>query len=1153
MVEEPRRSKRVRKRLESIYDLARVEHAEAHAAEDDEAANMEEEEEEEEFQVEMKDSRPKQRQSRAARKRTRRRAASPEGAPAESVATNALWEATVGGQKRAIEAAAEALVEDFSSRAGSACARAVEFVLLCSGASDVSFVGESVDMPGKREWAAWFSKLGDQLRTNKKRRRGEAQIRKQQAFVWRSVARACGGRTPALATCADVLAAASTADVGPARLAATAGAMAVGAAAAELAEAAAQSLATAERQLASAAGASKRAAVEAQAATKRGDLASLEGVVERIEKAVVGQRYRDARPAVRAACAEGLADWMRARPEVLVQPRLVKYLGWMLDFRDASDRIAACSGFSAALEREPAGRLKEVVAALAPRLAEMARADVDRGVRTAAMAALVAAAGAHGDEWDDATAEAVSAEARAALLDPAADDRMRRSALEVAFSVEGFEGDASSPPRFLFEVATFVADGVLPSDEPVRAGAVDLVAGALLHEDDASAEALRDWSAYVDVLGRDDVDAGARRRPVAVMVGLLAAAARRAPEGLEALEGSLPALLAKFALGETSEIAGPLVTVAGLAPAVDETVRLVVRCLSASSDAAVVRAAAEALALVDATGPQQALLDAALAEAVRAAGDDSPGAVSRLANVVAGGLDLPAARGLARSLADRVETDATEVVDALSVLSALAASATRRALAARTGLEGKNDDGDDDSEALDEDVEAPARSLARAAAAVLSMGEAPAQTRLRAAEAAVEAVEAGDRRLILYEGLEHLALSADDDANLGGLVVDFCRGGHTLEPLVRLGLVGLRRSRRFHTDDDDLGAAADALAFATIGGDHDILRNACDRLQGALDPQLRRDRLTLAELHVEAFRRLADGAPDGDALRDYAADLARASRLDTPRLSNVVAVAARLGLEALPRSAVLLAAAEPYVRLLAARKDAADLDLATLLDDLENAKERSADSRDALQAFEDALRRLDRREQPKRPAARREQPRVDLHEDDEDTPESPPAFDAPIKDVSNFRPPKRRHSYSSVGSKKSRVSQSSLEKIDEALDEEDAEPSRPLPGVIDECLSPPDDDSLTATRRSMPDDLSPTPAHRRAEDSSQQLPDDSPAPASRRTDDFSQQLPDDSPAPASRRSVLLSESTPPPADDIFSSDDEEPFPAPRSRPSDITN
>lgn len=1282
---EPRRSRRARKRPESIYDLARTELEAGLAGEHDDA----QQEEDDDFEAEMQTTDP----APKTKKRRRKAAAS------ESVVTKNLWEAC--GRKRCVEKSALELMEEFESCPATALARVVQFVLECSGATDVSIVGDSIEPGeiGKRQWQAWFSSLAEQLRTRPGNRTQQATLPPHYALLWRSMATACGGQTAALTTCADVLATASSAEVANARQAATVGAMALGAAAAEMAKMTAEKLATAQRQMESAvSGSSKREAIEAQATARRTELKRLEGVIAKLTRAVVAQRYRDARPNVRAACASGLADWMAARPEALVTPDLAKYFGWMLSFREASDRVSACEGLSCALDvaaKEHLHTIADLVAEIAPRLASVARRDINGEARLAAARALRLAA-TLAEAWDDETVDAVSRDVCAIVVDAAADKQARRDALGVAILLEAPFGIDNSPSVLLYELARFVEGRVLASKSEISNSDIGLIADAFLLIDNKHyGNVLADWSAYAELLLRDDIDVGSRRRPVAVLVGLLAwmsSQDERGEASLDSLLPSLPTFLRKFALGEAIEIAGPLFLVAqkvicssnGPEASFKDVVGLLVRCLEQSADAAVIQAAAQALSALhenQGTISRHASLDDAIRDAVDkivtsiSTADDNiaiRGAITRLARATTsdGGLDIvryipdPRRRcQLANRLVDHVEvaydtaldadTEADEgelateaVVDALLILAELTKARTRRAL-----LEDWIDTVADDAQFT--------RCLPRALISVLeatrdaSAADAFSPTQWRfvhsmqacASTVASDVIAACDRRFAFYKGLEYLALTDDEGARLAKLVIEFCRS-HTLggedtrdsqasvqgaravglarptalqhddidaasaaalvrwrelifQPLLKVAIVDCRRARRFGTsehDDDDggVGAAGTLLACAALADDAETLRDACGRLNAVHDLEVGapNDVLAIAEVHVEAWRIFISHTKEDSAadernlgLPEFANMLAAASGLDKNHiaLAEVLRIGVQYGLEALPDSANLLPAAEPYVTRLAmiSKKtkgaEPVHIDLGTLLNDIRTARQHAGyvEVDTTLRDLEKCIGRIAGAQQlpgshlNRRVAAKplkensyqqytdaeypsRKQPSIDhnsLDDSDDDAP--------PIRDVSNViaRTSKRsrQDSHSSAGSKKSRGSVV-LEKIDEAHDEDaDQEPQATgmnrrasLPGEDTDVLEQADESAelMDAAVPCASPIRKGKPTSRRLRRWSLQRGRSDSCPKS-----IAELEDADSPAPASRRSLRLSDASygAAPNNNVLSDDEDEPFPEPRIR------
>ena len=289
-------------------------------------------------------------------------------------------------------------------------------------------------------------------------------------------------------------------------------------------------------------------------------------------------RFRDADPAVRAACISSLGGWAAAHPSYFLKDYYVKYLGWALNDKDAGVRaasVAALRELYATPER--AAMLDSFSTRFGPRLAAMARGDVDETVAAAAVG-LLGAAHAAGAMNQDAVAPVV-----AALLDDAPAVRAAAAACVPALlAAAAAEEDATAAAPKTGKAAKEAASardlrGVLRilSAGPERSGAAACVVDALWPH----LPALQDWSALASLAGGDDEDDAtpAEERGCTDAVRLLAAGARKlaaeaaAPGGTkaakdaratsrraltEALMSALPALLRRH--GAHAQRAGEL-------------------------------------------------------------------------------------------------------------------------------------------------------------------------------------------------------------------------------------------------------------------------------------------------------------------------------------------------------------------------------------------------------------------------------------------------------------------------------------------------------------------------------------------------------------------------------------------------------------------
>jgi cohesin complex subunit SA-1/2 len=337
---------------------------------------------------------------------------------------------------------------------------------------------------------------------------------------------------------------------------------------------AARQAAAEARKGGAAAAAAKKAADGAHAA-----VTAAEDALGQVFTHLFTHRFRDADPAVRAACISSLGGWAAAHPSYFLKDYYVKYLGWALNDKDAGVRaasVAALRELYATPER--AAMLDSFSTRFGPRLAAMARGDVDESVAAAAVG-LLGAAHAAGAMNQDAIAPVV-----AALLDDAPAVRAAAAACVpalLAAAAEEEDATAAAAPKSgkAAKEAASARDlrGVLRilSAGPERAGAAACVVDALWPH----LPALQDWSALASLAGGDDEDdaSPAEERGVTDAVRLLAAGARKlaaeaaAPGGTkaakdaratsrrsltEALMSALPALLRRH--GAHAQRAGEL-------------------------------------------------------------------------------------------------------------------------------------------------------------------------------------------------------------------------------------------------------------------------------------------------------------------------------------------------------------------------------------------------------------------------------------------------------------------------------------------------------------------------------------------------------------------------------------------------------------------
>eukprot|EP00904_Undaria_pinnatifida_P012617 jgi/Undpi1/8486/HiC_scaffold_25.g10953.m1 len=98
-------------------------------------------------------------------------------------------------------------------------------------------------------------------------------------------------------------------------------------------------------------------AKKAQALAARVDritdaVASLTEVSDKVYSSVTQKRYRDVSPLVRSSALDGLTDIMLALPDVYVQDKLLRYLGWSLNDKASSVRTVALQAMQRLLRDE---------------------------------------------------------------------------------------------------------------------------------------------------------------------------------------------------------------------------------------------------------------------------------------------------------------------------------------------------------------------------------------------------------------------------------------------------------------------------------------------------------------------------------------------------------------------------------------------------------------------------------------------------------------------------------------------------------------------------------------------------------------------------------------------------------------------------------
>lgn len=97
-------------------------------------------------------------------------------------------------------------------------------------------------------------------------------------------------------------------------------------------------------------------------------------------------RYRDVDAKVRTDCVEALGEWMVISQKMFIEGTYLRYLGWMLSDPIASTRHESVKQLEKIIKKaETMGSLREFIERFRPRVIEIARQDVDIGVRVSAV------------------------------------------------------------------------------------------------------------------------------------------------------------------------------------------------------------------------------------------------------------------------------------------------------------------------------------------------------------------------------------------------------------------------------------------------------------------------------------------------------------------------------------------------------------------------------------------------------------------------------------------------------------------------------------------------------------------------------------------------------------------------------------------------
>lgn len=120
-------------------------------------------------------------------------------------------------------------------------------------------------------------------------------------------------------------------------------------------------------------------------------LQQLVKVVNIIFTGVVVHRYRDVMPEIRSESASTISRWISALPEHFLKDNYLKYLGWMLNDKDASVRRRVVMVLRSLYEKEAfTDKLELFTSRFLPRYLELCN-DVDNSVVLACVRLLIAA------------------------------------------------------------------------------------------------------------------------------------------------------------------------------------------------------------------------------------------------------------------------------------------------------------------------------------------------------------------------------------------------------------------------------------------------------------------------------------------------------------------------------------------------------------------------------------------------------------------------------------------------------------------------------------------------------------------------------------------------------------------------------------------
>lgn len=113
-------------------------------------------------------------------------------------------------------------------------------------------------------------------------------------------------------------------------------------------------------------------------------------VVSILFTGVIVHRYRDVMPEVRTESAETLGHWISALPDQFLKDNYLKYLGWMLNDKEASVRLSVVSMLRSLYENEEStDKLELFTSRFLPRYLQLCT-DVDDAVVQACVRLLIA-------------------------------------------------------------------------------------------------------------------------------------------------------------------------------------------------------------------------------------------------------------------------------------------------------------------------------------------------------------------------------------------------------------------------------------------------------------------------------------------------------------------------------------------------------------------------------------------------------------------------------------------------------------------------------------------------------------------------------------------------------------------------------------------